>query len=806
MVVPAGESMKGHHFFVLVTERKPSYRPAFYPIVRRTLASGILTCSILILISTTYALAQGASTLPAVADSIAQLKLNFDRQARIDTLTLKRGAGEFHLRDGTLTLSQPIQGQPVAAVFVGKAEFHMSLPNRAERYMFNKHCKDTVADWDFRKVAFVFTDSTWRELEGRFEFSALGKNDGAQGQLDDFIKYIEGEFEESFPALLLSDLLQPWRKRSFYARFFCDCGRMIYRYEPNEVEEVKLFKHTQTQEGSYPELISSIHSPDQYAESKWGPDHEEKDAIDSLHYDIYCKIEQPARATMEVQLRFQSRVEALSVIRFDLFSDLKEESISVIDAQGDSLFWQKLDDEFAITVFLNQPLQRGEWSTLRFNYSSNDLIGMTPWGSNLIKSTVYWFPRYGYLKRARYKFKFAYPKQMTFLSVGTRISDTTIGDFTVAEYDLSKYPVSIASFNYGSFESRRDSIAPHIPVEVYANRSAHKGSIGGMLDKVMVDVKGSAELFSREVYPYPFDQLLATEIPASHGQGFPGLLHLAWGTFQYEEIGEYDAFRAHEVAHQWWGNVVGWKSYHDQWLSEAFAEYFGAWYVQQKYLNDEQHRGTFYDLMDRWLQDVYESGSFTNTGFQTQYQEGNDAGPIWMGQRLASSRSSDYFTLVYSKGAYVLYMLRMMMFDFGQRDDSAFRAMLADFIHRYEWKDATTADFIAVAEEHYGHDLDWFFDQWVYGIELPEYRWKAEVREQRDGRYEVIVDVDVKKVGEDFRMPVPFTIMMEGGYHTTTRLDISGTQETITIPNIPYQPERFLFNTFKSVLCKSSEK
>lgn len=743
--------------------------------------------------------------LGAVSDSLLDLKPDFERQAEVENLVIKRGAAEITLKEGILTLSEPVLGRPLAAVFKGKVNFRMQLPHEAERYMFHKHCRDTLADWESREIALIFTDSTHLQLTNTLALAPLDKKDRADKQLGDFIDYIEDEFEESVPALLLNDLLQPWREKSFYARFSCDCGRMVYRFEAGEVEEVKLYKHTQTQNESYPELISSFHSPEQYANTYWGPANEVKDAVDSLTYDIYCKISQPNRIDMVVDIGFQSQVDSLLVIKFDLFDELKDETIAVENAKGDSLYWQKLDDEFGITVFLDKPLSKGESKSLKFSYTTTDLIDLTPWGSNYIKSTVYWFPRYGYLKRAKYRLKFEYPDQYEFLSVGRKVSDTTVNGNVVAEFDLTEYPISLASFNYGNFESRSDTLTGDIPVEVYAG-TAHQGSIGKMIEKVLVDVKGSAELFSREVYPFPFNQLIATEIPASHGQGFPGLLHLAWSTYQYEEIGEYDAFRAHEVAHQWWGNVVGWKTYHDQWLSEAFAEYFGAWYVQQKYLNDEQHRGKFYDLMDRWREDIYESGSYTNTGYMTQYQEGNDAGPIWMGRRLASSRSADYFTLVYSKGAYVLYMLRMMMFDFVNRDDARFRRMLGDFIDRYQWKDATTADFIAVAEEHYGEDLDWFFEQWVYGIELPEYEWEAEVSQQSDGKYQAKINVQVDKVSEEFRMPVPFTIIMEGGYHTTTQLDIRGTSEEITIPNIPYKPERFIFNTFKSVLCKSDEK
>ncbi len=752
--------------------------------------------------------ASGMSTsaLVELSDSLSNLSPDFDHQAKIeDTLLITRGAASFALTDGILTLSKPVYGHPLAVAFSGKVHFHMTLPNKAERYMFNKRCQDTVADWNFERVTFIFTDSTYEQLVHALNFEPLQKRHDAGRQIEEFVNYIEDEFEESFPALMLNDLLQPWHEESFYARFVCDCGRMVYSVRPADIEEVKLYKHTQTESEAYPELISSFHLPDEYATSKWGPDHEDKDVIDSLYYSIFCKIRLPSRTDLQVDLRFQSQVDDLQTIKFDLFSELKQNSIVVENADGDSLYWQKLKDESGITVFLDKPLKRGEWCSLRFGYSSTKLVKLTPWGSYDIRSPVYWFPRYGYLKRARYKLKYEYPKQFTFLSVGRKTSDTTVGDFTTASFDLSKYFVSLASFNYGIFESKSDSLPGGIPVVVYASED-HKGSIGKMIDKVLFDVKHSAEMFSEQVYPYPFNKLIATEIPASHGQGFPGLLHLAWSTFQYEEIGEYDAFRAHEVAHQWWGNVVGWQTYHDQWLSEAFAEYFGAWYVQQKYLHDDKHRGLFYDLMDRWREDVYESGSYTKGGFQTQYQEGNDAGPIWMGQRLASSRSADYFTLVYSKGAYVLYMLRMMMFDFAHRDDSNFRRMLAAFIDRFQWKEASTSDFAQIAEEYYGQDLDWFFDQWVYDTVLPEYLWKATVRQQNDGKYEVKVKVDVKGVDEDFRMPVPFTILMEGNYNTTTRLDIRGKSEEITIPNIPYKPKRFIFNTFKSVLCKSQEK
>ena len=129
-----------------------------------------------------------------------------------------------------------------------------------------------------------------------------------------------------------------------------------------------------------------------------------------------------------------------------------------------------------------------------------------------------------------------------------------------------------------------------IPIEVYRSK-AHLAGSSGMLENVLLDIRASTSLFSLELAHYPFPRLLATEIPSGHGQGMPGFLHLAWSTFESQLTPYDDAFRAHEVAHQWWGHLVGWQSYHDQWLSEGFAEYMGAWYVQRKYLNNEKYRG-----------------------------------------------------------------------------------------------------------------------------------------------------------------------------------------------------------------------
>lgn len=747
--------------------------------------------------------------LAELADSLRHLAPDPAATAGISNIKLVRGGISFTLESGTLALASPVAGRRLGAVFTGSAHVSFAPPNRAERYMFQRHCSDSVANWEVNEIGFVFTDSTIVELAAAVAAGTPATLTKGSGQLAGLIDYVEDDLDISFAAFLLTDLLQPARPGRFLARFPTPCGSGLIIVDPNEVEEVQFIRQSRTGEGAFPEVVSSFHLPEQYEGHRWGPDRENKDEIDSLDYRIDCKIWQSAKCDLIVDLAFTATVDSLRVLSFTLFDDLMQETIRVSDARGDSLYWLKLKDEYGITVVLQKPLQRGERETLRFEYSSKGMLAKTPWGNNVLVSATTWYPRYGYLKRARYRLKFAVPSQYEFVGVGRKVNETIAGDFKISEWDCSEYPVAFVSYNYGIFEIDTSSFVSTtgpIPLAVYRSKS-HRASTKDMMESVLADVAASGTLYSLEVHPYPFASLAVTEIQSGHGQGLPGLLHLAYSTFDQTSLFAFDdAFRAHEVAHQWWGHLVGWKTYHDQWLSEAFAEYFSAWYIQRKYLNDKEHRGRFFDLLDQWRDDVFQSGSYTQGGWQTAYQEGNDAGPIWMGQRLQSSKSSDYATLVYSKGAYVLYMLRMMMFDFVKRDDSNFRALLGDFLKQYQWREATTADFQRVAEEHFGKPLDWFFDQWVYGVELPEYEWRAAVRKQPDGKFAVDVSVTTKGVSDGFRMLIPFTILMAGEYHTTTRLDISQLQQTVTVANLPYQPEKFVFNSFKSVLCKERQK
>jgi aminopeptidase N len=107
-----------------------------------------------------------------------------------------------------------------------------------------------------------------------------------------------------------------------------------------------------------------------------------------------------------------------------------------------------------------------------------------------------------------------------------------------------------------------------------------------------------------------------------------------------------------------------------------------------------------------------------------------DVGPLTMGYRADNTRTGFDVTrrLIYPKGAYVLHMIRMMMHD-NRTGDQQFKELMQDFVQTYRGKAATTEDFKAIVEKHMtremdfegNHKMDWFFDEYVHGTQLPRY-------------------------------------------------------------------------------------
>ena len=155
---------------------------------------------------------------------------------------------------------------------------------------------------------------------------------------------------------------------------------------------------------------------------------------------------------------------------------------------------------------------------------------------------------------------------------GPTFVDERIDDETRVARWIADQPIRGMAFNVGRFEVTEVALEDSLPVAVYADEN-HIGFAPGNREKTLDDLAGSIDTYERYFGPYPFRSLLVTETPGSSGQAFAGLVLLSFQAFGELHTGEAELFRAHEVAHQWWGAAVDWDGYRDQWLSEGFAHY-----------------------------------------------------------------------------------------------------------------------------------------------------------------------------------------------------------------------------------------
>jgi aminopeptidase N len=299
---------------------------------------------------------------------------------------------------------------------------------------------------------------------------------------------------------------------------------------------------------------------------------------------------------------------------------------------------------------------------------------------------------------------------------------------------------------------------------------------------VGADVVNSLAFFTNMYGPPLFHQYYATEIPYFHGQAFPGMIHLSWATYlNQSEQGNDESFRAHEMAHQWWGIGVEPANYRDAWLAEGFAEFSGLWYMQT-ILNDNE----------KYLKKLRDSRGAIRRAREK-------SAPLGLGYRAAESWRGAYALTTYQKGAWVLQMLRNLLLDTRTMSEERFSTMMHHFYATYRGRRASTADFQHTVELALGQNMDWFFNEWVYGTAIPTYTfsWTA----ARDSAGTVAhLRVRQSDVPSDFAMYVPVLIKLDAG-DVLIRILVRGDTTNTTV-RLPAEPVSMQLNPLESVLAE----
>jgi hypothetical protein len=727
---------------------------------------------------------------------------------------------------GTIYFPQPVEGRHTGAVFIGTGKFSAPVPDSTfERANVRRLLKvDSVVESDFTSAVFRMTDGSLESIAATAQPATVPPN--AQSKATAHDPQIRKDTGTNIPARLATSILNREQPGVFVGTFaggsmkeftfvFDPLTRIpTANFDLNGGEKGIIFMDRDTFRWS--EVLMAFYGLRDY-ETRRVDYSDVNDLVDVASYDIELDLRQPkSKVGVRAVINMTSLADGVTAIPFLLGDDLsryeeerlkKQLRVSSIKLGGKEMDFSQEDWEGGFTVYLSTPLKKGDATALEVTMAGDFMTQpeiQTSSDVSYPRSTISWYPRHGYLDRATYDFKFTHAKKFKVVCVGTRQSEEASAenkDIVVTRYKM-EHPISLATFALGPFArhndiAKWDGTETTLPLEFNSlNEIALKETF------ILAELSNSVRYFHKLFGDYPYKSYAASYHPYGFGQGFPSMLMIP-GT---DRANKYTySFIAHETAHQWWGNIVAWRSYRDQWLSEGFAEYSGVLYTGLR--DSPKAAVNLIDNMRASLREPPESLSGFGKGRL------NDVGPIILGHRLTSSKTfGGYQTLVYNKGALVLRMLHFLFTDTASGSGEPFYEMMRDFVKRHRNSTASTDDFRAVANEHFARtaiakrygakDLNWFFQQWVYETYLPSYTLEYGFEPQPDGTVLFTGTVLQEGAREGFFMPLP-VVLKFGDKEAVVTVAALGAKTPFKV-KLPSKPTKVEFDPSSWVLSEKT--
>jgi hypothetical protein len=753
----------------------------------------------------------------------------------VNNFDLKRDAATFHLRSGTVCFAAPVQGRVTGAVFAGDGNLVLDAPE-SEKSMLKLLTKENEFSETFSQMVLRFTDSTYDEIK---KSSAAASGGCDAGLLKDSQRVTRSRIKENLETRILEDVLST-EPGGFFEAF-------IHGKRYNDKELFTIDPHSGGDQVSF----------ETYDENRFGVwasfpifgAHKKGSVGNPIHIEhqqIDTTIEGNGNLSGKATTKFVAQLDGLRVVPLDLYRTLRVRSVTA-EGQPVPFIQEDKNEDAQFSVILPRALATGDSFTITSSYSGKEIVSNEGGGNYFPLSRSNWFPNNpdaSFGEFTSYDMTFRIPKGMKMVATGQMLSESNDGGQNVSVWK-SEAPQTVAGFNFGRFKAEEAKLTkPEYLVQSYANQDSPDwvkglqhaasgddlpGNMGlshadgmalGTMNTTLLNKKALAEgQIALQVYneyfgPPLFKHLqISQQTACNFGQSWPDLVWIPICYYfdttvrhqlgmDFGDRGYWKVVTPHEVAHQWWGNTIGFSSYRDQWMSEGFADMSASLYLAviekdpQKVIafwNDE--RGL---LLERNAQ-----------GFRAI-----DAGPVTMGYRMSNSRTGFDVTrrLIYPKGAYILHMIRMMMYA-NRTGDQAFKEMMQDFVKTYSGKSATTEDFKAMVEKHMTREMDaegnqkmdWFFNEYVYGTQLPSYKVDSSFGTGENGDISVDMKVSQSNVDDHFRMIVPIYVeLADGRVLMLGRVKLIGNaslEPKIPLQGLKTRPRRVMINYLDDVLA-----
>ncbi|HEY0461827.1 MAG TPA: M1 family aminopeptidase [Pyrinomonadaceae bacterium] len=745
-------------------------------------------------------------------------------KAEVSNLVLKRDRVEMTFT-GTFYFTSAVAGKVTGAVFIGQGNFKAELPpSEFEKNNVKRLLNAETVESDFKTAVFRFTDNTF-DIVGKNRQDAAADAQAQKMALDADARIMK-ETGGNLASRLAISILNKENPGFFFATF--DGGkrdRFSYVLDYQNRVPTQFFEVNGGEKGMIFDYKSGIYTNEIWLAFYALEDYkagvvaysDTNDLVDVTNYKMELDLRAPkTRLGLKTKISMTTLPADVSAIIFNIGESLSEYEGQRLKKQlrlkaarlgGENLEFVQEDWESALTVFLPKAVPAGQNLELELELEG-DFIEQpeSVQDTHYPRSSESWYPRHGYLDRATYDMTFLHSKSLKIAAPGARLSEEISPDdknVMVTKYKMD-FPVSLMTFALAPFERKTELIkwdSGDPPTTLEYNSLSY---VQIKEDFIMAELNNSVRYFNAMFGKYPYGNYGATFHPFDYGQGFPSMAMIPAA----DRATKYTyAFIAHETAHQWWGHVVAWRSYRDQWLSEGFAEYSGVLYTAFR----KDYKASI-NLMNE-MRDSLEKPPINEVGLGKGKLA--DIGPLVLGHRLNTTKSfGAYNTLIYNKGALVLRMLHFLFTDPTTGNGDAFFEMMRDFVERYRNKVASTEDFIRVANEHFVKtpnakkfgltNLSWFFRQWVYESSLPSYTLDYTLEDQPDGTCVIKGVLTQENAPENWAMILPVNFSFGGESVARTTVAAIGPKSNFSI-KLPRRPQKAELDPQRWVLSEKTK-
>lgn len=729
---------------------------------------------------------------------------------RVRDLQVSEDDAQYYLTDGYLIFGKPVNGAPVAAVFSaevsgGDGEVLMLLPNRSERKTLASYTGSPNLDEHFTNAVFLFTEAEMRGLAGQIKSKGEFRSSPEVGAVlaEQWSRTI-ANLSSSFESRIVLDLMDG----ASSARGFLDAiiqgrklGKFDLLYDAHADEQLNAGQIATRDGKTWFDTWTSFVSRSRRNAPPPAPEQ------DILSYRIEATLDSSFVLHCVTHIRFRAGADSRNAIPFDLSAQMRATEARIDGSPAEVYERDSVrtglvhnNGNELLLVIPAQPLEPGAVHDIEIHHEGQVVLDA---GHQVyfVSARGTWYPARG-AQFSTYDVTFQYPRTLNLVSAGRVTEDRTDGDTRIARR-VTEGRIRVMAFNLGAYESklldrggiqievsankeledalryrqpppppppplpnplgsrRRGLVEPAGDIDAFTPPPAAPVSPAAQLSRVAEDVAAAVEYYRAHFGAPSLNRIEVSPVPGRFGQGFAGMIYLS--TLSYlpttvrplslmsaiQQTFYGGLLRAHEAAHQWWGNIVTAASYRHEWLMEALANYSALMFLESR--NGPKFLDT---MLDQYRKDLLAKGFDGETA--------ESEGPIVQGRRLENSNNPNAFNaVVYGKGTWIIHMLRRRM------GDTQFMKMLAELRRRYEYKTLDTEQFRLLCAEFLPKNspdpkLENFFDQWIYGTGIPALKINYSVK-GKPGALKLTGAVTQSEVSGDFSATVPIEIQTGKG-------------------------------------------